>query len=67
MKNATTSHKCAHHDFEQTQLTISVHWNWCSNHQYSLLFFSGNDVLFAVPISRKRAEKLIELGMNHGS
>ena len=45
-----------------------IQWNWFGAGRHGLLFYDGNnEFVFALPISRKRANKLIQLGANHGS
>ena len=48
-------------------LNISIQWNWSGKNRHGILFYDGTEYLFAFPISNKKAEILINLGMNHGS
>jgi hypothetical protein len=45
----------------------SVQWHWYGIDKHALLFHNGTEFMFATPISRKRAELLVDAGMDSGS
>ena len=48
-------------------MTQSIHWHWYGRNRHAITFFDVTEFMFALPISKKKAEQLIELGMDHGS
>jgi hypothetical protein len=46
---------------------VTIQWHWFGTNQHALLFFNDSEFLFAKHISQKKADQLVQAGMNHGS